>query len=80
MDARLLERRLHRRPKRRQRLAAGDCAQRVLRGGAWLSKPPSLRAANRGKEAIEGRYINNGFRLARALAPSDRNEPRPEIP
>ena len=58
----------------------GDCAQRVLRGGAWLSKPPSLRAANRGKEAIEGRYINNGFRLARTLAPSEGNEPRPEIP
>ena len=46
---------------------SGNCSRRVLRGGSWISNPYSLRSANRYDYTAGGRYINNGFRLARTL-------------
>lgn len=51
------------------RTAGGDCGQRVLRGGAWISIARYLRSANRSKMAIGARIYRNGLRLARDLAP-----------
>jgi formylglycine-generating enzyme required for sulfatase activity len=38
---------------------------RVCRGGAWGYDPPYLRAAYRGRNRPEDRYVNIGFRCAR---------------
>ena len=43
------------------------CAQRVLRGGAWYSKPVDVRAAMRGWEYAVFRLEGDGFRIARDL-------------
>jgi formylglycine-generating enzyme required for sulfatase activity/serine/threonine protein kinase len=48
-------------------LLAGDCSQRVLRGGAWSSWPEDIRAAYREMSPIANRYASVGFRMARAL-------------
>ena len=48
---------------------SGDCARRVLRSGSWLSHSRNLRAANRSRFFSSLRRINNGFRVARTLAP-----------
>ena len=46
----------------------GDCRIRVVRGGAWTSDPPYLRAASRYKNAIDDHgSTNRGFRVARDL-------------
>ena len=45
----------------------GDCASRMVRGGAWSSGPSSLRAANRTRESAERRQNTVGFRVARTL-------------
>jgi formylglycine-generating enzyme required for sulfatase activity len=47
----------------------GDCDNRVLRGGSWLSDPWSLRAAYRGRSSADDRDFILGFRLARTLNP-----------
>ena len=47
----------------------GDCTKRVLRGGAWDTKPMSLRAADRVWVTADSRYKARGFRIARTLSP-----------
>ena len=47
---------------------AGNCSQRVLRGGSWSNNPNNLRSADRNWISTDNRYIDNGFRLARTLA------------
>tara|TARA_R110000751_G_scaffold55346_3_gene118754 strand:- start:81101 stop:83380 length:2280 start_codon:yes stop_codon:yes gene_type:complete len=42
----------------------GDCSQRVLRGGSWLSRPDALRSAYRFRNSINVRNNDLGFRLA----------------
>ena len=49
--------------------SGGDCDWRVLRGGSWNSGPRLLRSADRGNGWAESRFIFNGFRVARTLAP-----------
>ena len=46
---------------------SGDCDKRVVRGGAWTDSADHVRSANRIRNAIGDRYLNNGFRLARDL-------------
>ena len=48
---------------------AGDCGNRVVRGGSWSYFPRSLRAAYRYRLATVSRGVNLGFRLARTLNP-----------
>ena len=43
---------------------AGNCSQRVLRGGSWNNNPQNLRAANRNRNTTANRNNNNGFRVA----------------
>ncbi|HEX2649816.1 MAG TPA: formylglycine-generating enzyme family protein [Burkholderiales bacterium] len=46
---------------------AGDCAQRVERGGSWSTVPRFARSAARYKNAADYRDNLTGFRLARSL-------------
>ena len=46
---------------------SGDCGRRVLRGGAWGSKPGILRSANRFWNDSWDRDYLVGFRVARAI-------------
>lgn len=46
---------------------SGACTERVFRGGAWNSKPVTLRNAYRDRESKEDRHDNLGFRVARSL-------------
>ena len=46
---------------------SGDCSQRVLRGGFWISVPLLLRSAERGKSTSSNRFSYAGFRVARDL-------------
>ena len=39
---------------------AGDCSQRIARGGTWYSKPASVSSAARAKFASELRYSTRG--------------------
>jgi formylglycine-generating enzyme required for sulfatase activity len=43
----------------------GDCSQRVLRGGSYVDRPASLRAAARNWNAASTRAADIGFRVAR---------------
>ena len=45
----------------------GDCRNRVLRGGSWLSSPESVRSSVRIKGFIGSRFVYVGFRVARTL-------------
>ena len=47
----------------------GDCSLRVLRGGAWDYVPRALRSAFRGSNDTGNHSDNDGFRVARTLAP-----------
>jgi formylglycine-generating enzyme required for sulfatase activity len=47
--------------------ATGDSAFRALRGGSWRDVPVNLRAASRIGVSPDFRYLDAGFRLARAL-------------
>ena len=47
----------------------GKCSERVLRGGSWYYSPWGLRAAYRGRYYTGGRFISDGFRIARTLTP-----------
>ena len=47
----------------------GFCEKRVLRGGSWITGPPLLRVAGRNWLASDVRYIYDGFRVAKTLAP-----------
>jgi formylglycine-generating enzyme required for sulfatase activity len=46
--------------------ASGDCARRVLRGGAWNTNPGDARSAVRWVTTFN-RFVNFGFRVARTL-------------
>ena len=46
---------------------AGDCAQRVSRGGSWSTVPRFARSATRNKNSADHRDNLTGFRLARTL-------------
>jgi formylglycine-generating enzyme required for sulfatase activity len=48
---------------------AGDCNNRVVRGGSWIDSPRTLRAAFRLGNATDFRNNNLGFRVARTLNP-----------
>lgn len=48
-------------------MTCGDCARRVLRGGAWNTRPESVRFAYRGFAPTGRRAANIGFRVARDL-------------
>lgn len=52
----------------------GDCARRVLRGGAWGYHPKELRAAYREALVADRRYYHIGFRVVRP-APSPGTAP-----
>jgi len=51
-------------------VAAGDCSQRVYRGGAWRSYPSLARSARRSKMDRDHRHALVGFRVAREIAPA----------
>lgn len=51
-------------PKNGEAWTKGDCSQRVLRGGSWLSRPDALRSAYRFKNSKTVRNNDLGFRLA----------------
>jgi formylglycine-generating enzyme required for sulfatase activity len=46
---------------------AGDCAGRVMRGGAWFSFPHNIRSAIRMRGVLDNRYLSKGLRVARTL-------------
>ena len=46
---------------------AGDCNRRMLRGGSWNSEGKYARAAYRGRNRIDARFEDFGFRVARNL-------------
>ncbi len=46
---------------------SGDCSQRMVRGGSWLSLPELVRPAYRNRSNPGGRDLTSGFRLARTL-------------
>ncbi|MBI5898330.1 MAG: SUMF1/EgtB/PvdO family nonheme iron enzyme [Rhodocyclales bacterium] len=45
--------------------STGSCDIRVFRGGAWNSKPGTVRAAYRDRDTRDERHENLGFRVAR---------------
>ena len=50
-------------------VSAGDCGERVLRGGSWVTVPGNLRTAFRAGYSAEDRNYNIGFRISRTLSP-----------
>lgn len=46
---------------------AGDCNERVMRGGSWNNYPWYLRSANRSRETMNVRTNYLGFRVAKTL-------------
>ena len=46
---------------------SGDCSNRVVRGGSWVSGPRLLRSPNRDGVATVFRGFNLGFRVGRTL-------------
>jgi len=48
---------------------AGDCNQRVVRGGSWGDPSQILRSAFRLRGPVGNRYDGLGFRIARTLSP-----------
>ena len=46
---------------------AGDCAQRISRGGSWSTVPRFARSATRNKNTADHRDNLTGFRLARTV-------------
>jgi formylglycine-generating enzyme required for sulfatase activity len=45
--------------------ATGTCEVRVFRGGAWNSKPATVRATYRDRDTRDERHENLGFRVVR---------------
>jgi formylglycine-generating enzyme required for sulfatase activity len=54
-------------PELAQARLSGFCNERVFRGGAWNSKPATVRVAYRDRESKDERHDNLGFRVARSL-------------
>ncbi|MEZ5932991.1 MAG: SUMF1/EgtB/PvdO family nonheme iron enzyme [Alphaproteobacteria bacterium] len=54
-------------PKDASARVAGDCPQRVLRGGSWRSALPDVTSSSRFHYDAQVRYYTNGFRVARDL-------------
>lgn len=52
-------------PSRAEPRSTGTCEVRVFRGGAWNSKPHSVRAAYRDRDTKDERHENLGFRVVR---------------
>ena len=52
----------------------GGCAERVQRGGSWLSPPTESRSAWRGSAPAGERASDAGFRVAAELLPRERDE------
>ena len=50
-------------------VSGGDCDQRILRGGSWTSFPAHVRASSRLLHHTANRHADDGFRVARTLAP-----------
>ena len=46
---------------------AGDCSQRVARGGSWDQFPRGIRSAFRFGSTAVDRYVRGGFRVARTV-------------
>lgn len=46
----------------------GECTERGVRGGSWLSEPRFLRSATRFRSYAGYRFYDYGFRVARSLA------------
>jgi formylglycine-generating enzyme required for sulfatase activity len=57
----------HNAPRDGSARSAGDCGQRVFRGGSWGNDPRDLRAAQRymGAHEVRNRFV--GFRVARTI-------------
>jgi formylglycine-generating enzyme required for sulfatase activity len=53
----------------------GGCGERIQRGGSWLTPPDESRSAWRGAAVAGERSADAGFRVARDLAGSRREEP-----
>ncbi|MDJ0943312.1 MAG: SUMF1/EgtB/PvdO family nonheme iron enzyme, partial [Kiloniellales bacterium] len=47
--------------------ATGNCNLRVLKGGAWMTDPDSIRVANRNKQNTRFKKDFVGFRVVRAI-------------
>lgn len=47
--------------------SSGECARRVIRGGAWVHDTRNLRAADRSGDTPDRRSVHWGFRVARAV-------------
>ena len=47
--------------------SAGDCSERVLRGGSWIFIPRNVRSANRNRKGSDLQDDDYGFRVARTL-------------
>lgn len=45
----------------------GDCAQRAMRGGSWLTEARGVRVAARAYFPVQRRDVNIGFRVATAV-------------
>jgi formylglycine-generating enzyme required for sulfatase activity len=45
----------------------GECAQRAVRGGSWITRPSRQRVSFRGRDPVAARYSFFGFRVARDL-------------
>jgi formylglycine-generating enzyme required for sulfatase activity len=54
-------------PDERAWVWEGGCERRVIRGGAWISRPANARPARREDAAAETRGNDLGFRVARDL-------------
>jgi formylglycine-generating enzyme required for sulfatase activity len=52
-------------PKGAEARLTGTCEVRVFRGGAWNSKPASVRTAYRDRDTRDERHENLGFRVVR---------------
>ena len=59
---------------------AGDCSQRMVRGGSWIDPPDKLRSAFRNAYATVYRYDYVGFRVMRPLVGSASVAPPPAAP
>jgi formylglycine-generating enzyme required for sulfatase activity len=47
--------------------SASQCGTRVVRGGSWTSMPEFLRSSSRFGAHANGRFTNQGFRIARRI-------------